>query len=204
MSIPKEYKDKFEEKNITWMKSSSFLKPNDFEYKENEKKQLDFIIDIVSELTPNSEITTTVELSEYNIELLIRAVAKDKDVNGWDEYIISWKMLTKSEDFKKYVDDYGYYWGVVRYTLNYLPVSFTTLMSYFQPEFAKEDGKKILSYYIGGEEYKYYVDREIISEYNYKVKVYDKPLDKVEDLNNYVYSIIITKLDTNDMYPTNM
>lgn len=204
MNTPKEYKDKFEEKNITWMKSSSFLKPNDFDYKDNEKKQLDFIIDIVSELMPNSEITTTVELSEDNIELKITALAKDEDVNGWDEHIISWKMPTKSEDFKRYVDDYGYYWGVVRYTLNYLPVSFTTLMRYFQPEFAKEDGKKILSYYIGGEEYKYYVDREEMSEYHYKVKVYNKPLDKVEDLNNYIYSIIITKLDTNDMYPINL
>lgn len=143
MNIPKEYKEKFDEKNITWMKSSSFLKPNDFEYKENEKKQLDFIIDVVSELMSNSDITTTVELAEDKVELAIRALAKDEEVNGWDENIVSWKIPVKSEDFKRYVDDYGYYWGVVRYTLNYLPVPFTTLMRYFQPEFAKEDGKKL-------------------------------------------------------------
>ena len=204
MNIPKEYKDKFDEKNITWTKSSSFLKPNDFDYSENEKKQLDFIIDVVSKLIPNSSITTTVELVENKVELVIRALAKDEEVNGWDEKDISWKMPVKSEEFKKYVDNYGYYWGAVRYTLNNLPVPFYNLMSYFQESFMKAKDNESFEYYVGGEKKLYYVRKIILSEIQEVFYVYDKPLDEVKYDDPYLYSLRYATIDSNDLYPTNL
>lgn len=204
MSIPKEYKDKFEEKNITWMKPTSFLKPNDFDYKENEKKQLDFIIDVVCGLMPNSDITTTVELSEFKVELVIRAVAKDEEVNGWDEIDVSWKMLLNDKNFKKYIDDYGYYWGTARYMLNNLPVPFYKLMSYFQESFMKAKDNDSFEYYVKGEKKFYYVRKITLSGIEEVFYVYDRPLKGVKFDDPYLYSLRYSTIDANDLYPTGL
>ena len=87
--------------------------------------------------------------------------------------------------------------------LNYIPVPFYTLMSYFQESFMKAKDGDTFEYYRGGEKNLYHIRKEVISGYGENFYIYDKPIEK-DNLDDYLYMLCYTSTDSNDTYPTNI
>lgn len=194
---------KVEENNITWCIPDGFLIPKDFDYTEKEKNQVNFIVDIVCVTMGNSDVSIMVQMSCNCTLIELSADAKDEDINGWDSKTIIWILPNGDKKLEEYIEKYGYYWGNIRYMLNYMPVPYYTLMSYFQESFMKAKNGDSFEYYIGGEKNLYYIRKEVISEYAESFYVYDKPFDK-DNLNDYLYTLCYASIDSNDTYPTNI
>ena len=194
---------KLEERNITWTMPDGFLIPENFEYTEKERNQVNFIVDVVCDIMGNSEMSVVVETSPNYTVVELSADAKDEDINGWDSKTIIW-TLPSDKKVDESIEKYGYYWGNVRYMLNNLPIPFYTLMSYFQESFIKAKNGDTFEYYEGGEKKLYHIRKNKLSEYQEVFYVYDKPLNEVKFDDPYLYTLRYSSLDTTDLYPTNV
>lgn len=83
---------KLEERNITWTMPDGFLIPENFEYTEKERNQVNFIVDVVCDIMGNSEMSVVVETSPNYTVVELSADAKDEDINGWDSKTIIWTL----------------------------------------------------------------------------------------------------------------
>ena len=195
---------KIEDNNIDWFVRNCFLEPEDFEYTDKEKNQINFIVDVVCGIMKNSKVEINVTLSPNFTAVEIEAEANDPDINGWDKKSMVWSYPSNDRKLKEHIEKDGYYWGTVRCMLNNEAIPFYTLMSYFQESFMKAKNGDTFEYYVGGEKKLYYIRKIVLSELQEEFYIYDKPLNEVKFDDPYLYSLRYSTIDSTDLYPSNL
>lgn len=142
------------EKEIYWDRADLFISPKEDIYDENDKNQLGFIVDVIKKLYPKCDMSTKLTDEPDVAYFSINVKNEEGNIN---HYYPVWAIPKKDEKYKELVNQYGSYWGAVKYVLKYLPISNLILLSYFKQTIDEPKYGMEIYDYVGGEKRTLYV-----------------------------------------------